>query len=95
MTKLLHNNDKKKKNFVTKRKRLIMSINFFFIGLGLLAYTIYYSISNLSGGLNAVFNMIVYLITGYISLILSQILLFSEVWKIGTILNHLEVVQVE
>jgi len=72
-----------------------MSINFFFIGLGLLAYTIYYSISNLSGGLNAVFNMIVYLITGYISLILSQILLFSEVWKIGTILNHLEVVQVE
>ena len=92
---MLHNNDKKKKNFVTKRKRLIMSINFFFIGLGLLAYTIYYSISNLSGGLNAVFNMIVYLITGYISLILSQILLFSEVWKIGTILNHLEVVQVE
>ena len=70
-------------NFIRVRKRLIASISLFIIGVGLGVFSVYYSLANINGGFGAAINVIVYMLAGYASVLVSQLLLFSEVWKIG------------
>lgn len=67
------------------RKRLLLSFVLFLLGLGSLILSIATSLNGLSGGgLESLFNLLVYMAVGYAALILSQLFLYSEVWWLGS-----------
>ena len=68
------------------RKRILLSVLLYFGGLGCLGGTILISFKGLSGnnGLESVLMMFTFMFIGYASMIISQLLLFSEVWVMGS-----------
>lgn len=78
-------------SFIRKRKRLIASVFFYLLGTGMAGFSVYASFATGGqGSINEAFNIITYMVISYVSILLGQAFQFSEVWKIGSIIDKLE-----